>query len=116
MSVKVGRFPSSVARALQEIEGSVSFTYTPPSDVARSNRGRFSLMETPYGSVLVTLSMNADYTLFFTRTGSRAEPMRVARTNAADVIGAGHWLVTLTWNTDAMSIQVQQEQESPQPV
>lgn len=114
MSVKVGRFPPSVAQALQKIEGSVSFTFTPSSTLACTRRGRLSLMETPYENVLATLSMDADHTLFFTRTGSRDEPMRVARTNVSDLIGVEHWVVTLTWNTDIMAVSVR-DQDIPRP-
>ena len=69
-------------------------------------------METPYQSVLATLSLDADFTLLFTRTGSRQEPIRVARTPVRHLLGARHWVVKLMWDAETMTVQVH-DQDSP---
>ena len=66
-------------------------------------------METPYGQVLVALNLQADNTLGYVRTGSRQEGTRVASTNVQALLRARHWVVTLTWNTQRMTLEVRDQ-------
>jgi hypothetical protein len=61
-------------------------------------------MQTPYDHVLVALTLGVDDTLSYIRTGSREEGSRVARTNVHDLLRARHWVVTLTWNADDVTV------------
>lgn len=69
-------------------------------------------METPYERVLVALTLEADNTLTFVRTGSRDEGSRVARTKVHDLLPARHWVVTLTWNAEEMTVDARDQDAS----
>jgi hypothetical protein len=106
MSVRVGKFPASVARALEEAEGSVDFRYTRPQ-TAWPRRSRIVLMETPPTPVLASLSLDREGVLTFTRTGSRAEGARVAHADIADIVQSKIWLVHLSWGPHAIAVRAQ---------
>jgi hypothetical protein len=99
-------FSPDVARALQELEGSVAFTYTRPRDSRWPPAHDVPLMETPYERVLAAVVLDTKLNLRFVRTGSRAEGARMAMTSAAGVIAAPTWHVELEWNLEEMAVRV----------
>jgi hypothetical protein len=100
-------FPPDVAHALQRPAGSVSLRYTVPAALAGGPRINTALMETPYETVLASLTLDTKLNLRFIRTGNRAEGARVALVNVAPLLGAGrHWNIELAWDSDQMRVAV----------
>jgi hypothetical protein len=71
------------------------------------------LMCTPYETVLAALVLDTKRNLRFVRTGSAAEGARVALVNVGALIDAGarHWDVALSWDADAMAIEVRDQHD-----
>jgi len=53
--------------------------------------------------------LGVDDTLSYVRTGARDEGARVARTNVRELLGARHWVVTLTWNAQEIAIDARDQ-------
>jgi hypothetical protein len=102
MSVRVGRFPPSVAKALQDAEGSVEFRYTRPHR-PWPRRDRIVLMETQPEPVLASLTLERREILVFTRTGSPREGARTAQVAVSHLLDSVVW-TALAWNPYAMSV------------